>query len=80
VTLERTLYLYVDDRYVGGMVTAWPMKRVLGVLQARYPNATAHEVTVEPRFNEQQALDAIAHRRAAGSRAEMEARNEDPGR
>lgn len=46
----RTLYLYVDDAYVGAIRTAWPLKRVLRFLQDLKPRGTTHEVATEKRW------------------------------
>jgi hypothetical protein len=45
---SRFVYLYVDERYVGAIITAWPLRRVLAKLKATNPNGKSHEATVEP--------------------------------
>ncbi len=45
----RTLFLYVDNFYIGEKRTAWPLLRVLRQLRNRFPNAHELEVTAEKR-------------------------------
>lgn len=49
--LVQTLYLYVDNFYVGEKRTAWSLMRTLRFLQSKYPHAKEHEVSVEKRPN-----------------------------
>lgn len=44
---RRTLLQYVDNAYVGFVVTAWPLIRAVRELRKKYPDANEWEVTEE---------------------------------
>lgn len=44
---RRTLLQYVDNAYVGFVVTAWPLIRAVRELRKKHPNANEWEVSEE---------------------------------
>jgi hypothetical protein len=46
---RRIVYLYVNDRHVGAIYTAWPLKRCLAHLRAVHPHSQSREASYEPR-------------------------------
>jgi hypothetical protein len=49
VNARRIVYLYVADRHVGAIFTAWPLRRVVAMLKRERPHAQSWSAELEPR-------------------------------
>ena len=77
---ERCVFLYVNDRYVGARITRWSLMRCMAELKRTFPFAKSRTATYEPRPEQAVADHPSSYRRALATRAEKQARTEDPGR
>jgi hypothetical protein len=77
VPFRRLLYVYIDDRYVGALWTAWPLKRALARAKKVRPDAKSWAIETELRPGD---VADVRRPSACGCNDCQATRGEDPGR
>lgn len=81
ISPARFVYLYVDELYVGAILTAWPLKRVLSRLKATNTRSKSWLATVEPQEAPNYTKRTASPDRLGCQCNQCQARRgEDPGR